>query len=619
MSARHTALGSLASALLCVALGTAALGQASTAGAQRVALVIGNSRYATAPLSNPGNDARDMAAALRELGFEVMLLMDADLDEMQRAVRAFRKRLAKNGVGLFYYAGHAVQVRLNNYLIPIAARIDGEDEVQDKALDVIRVLNAMSEARSRVSIVILDACRDNPFTRRFRSAMRGLAVMPAPAGTFVVYATSPGAVARDGTGRNGVFTGELLQALRIPGLPIEQTFKRVVKRVRDRTRGQQIPWMLSSLDGDFVFAPAAAIAAPAPASAAAGWIAISTRVPDVEVFLGDRALGAAAPGRDLASGQLDVGVYRVWARKAGYRHWQRDVRVVANQRAEVVIDLEPLALTRVVQGEDGAEMVLVPAGEFWMGSTWVDIDHPIRECRSLSFPDCTDSMDGETPRRRVYLDGFYIDRYEVTNALFERFTRATGYRTTAERQDRSWVFLSGWGRWQWVKRDGVSWRAPDGRGSAVTANHPVLHVSWYDADAYCRWAGKRLPSEAEWEKAARGTDARRYPWGNAWDATGAGDWTSTPRAVGSAPRTASPYDAHDMAGNVFEWVGDWFERAYYRQAPGLNPPGPASGTTKVIRGGGWGSAPHMLRTTYRRGDRPDNTGNTTGFRCARGM
>src|SRR5262249_43556242 len=155
----------------------------------------------------------------------------------------------------------------------------------------------------------------------------------------------------------------------------------------------------------------------------------------------------------------------------------------------------------------------------------------------------------EGPQRQVFLGPFYLDRYEVTNALFERFVAAKSYRTTAEVEGWGWVFHPGDGRREKVK--GATWRGPDGPSTTATPTHPVAQVAWSDPDAYCKWATKRLPTEAEWEKAARGVDGRRYPWGEEWSSSRAnGDVAvKTTRPVGSYPTGASPYDIYDMAGN----------------------------------------------------------------------
>lgn len=220
---------------------------------QRLALVIGNGDYKTQRLANAANDGRDMAQALRALGFEVIEKIDASLQDMEEAIAAFGKALQKGGVGLFYYAGHGVQVAGRNYLIPVDARIESESDVKYKAVDPGLVMGKMEDAESGVNIVILDACRNNPFGRAFRRSLgsRGLAQMDAPRGTLIVYATSPGAEASDGDERNGMFTKYLLQELRVPNQSISQALQRVRAQVIQATEGKQTPWESSSLTGDF--------------------------------------------------------------------------------------------------------------------------------------------------------------------------------------------------------------------------------------------------------------------------------------------------------------------------------------------------------------------------------
>jgi Caspase domain len=229
----------------------------------KLALVIGNSTYREAPLRNPANDARAMAQTLRELGFTVLAHENAAKRTMESAILEFGRRLVDGGVGVFYYAGHGLQVRGRNYLVPVDAEIDSEAATRVAAVDVDLLLEQMAEAKNRVNLVILDACRNNPFERRLRGASRGLAAVDAARGTLIAYATAPGAVAADGEGANGLYTEELLQALRVPGLKVEEVFKRVRVNVAKRSKGIQTPWESSSLTGDLVVNVTVNVVAPA--------------------------------------------------------------------------------------------------------------------------------------------------------------------------------------------------------------------------------------------------------------------------------------------------------------------------------------------------------------------
>lgn len=247
---------------------------------QRLALVIGNSHYSSGPLKNPANDARDISAALTKLGFEVIYEEDATRRKMDEAVRAFYSKLRNSETGLFYYAGHGMQVKGRNYLIPVDARIETESDVEHESIDVGRVLGKMEDAGNPVNIVILDACRDNPFARSVRSSGAGLARMDAPVGSIVAYATSPESVASDGTGKNGVYTKHLLKQIMIPGLTIEQVFKAVRNGVIDETNNKQVPWESTSLRGDFYFSGIAAAPAADPCLVKCG----SNRLPLEDVM-----------------------------------------------------------------------------------------------------------------------------------------------------------------------------------------------------------------------------------------------------------------------------------------------------------------------------------------------
>jgi len=207
----------------------------------------------TARLLNPVNDAKDMAYTLKKLGFKVTLKTNANQRTMERAIRDFGKQLRKGGVGLFYFAGHGIQVKGSNYLIPIGAVLESEGDAKYEAVDAGLVLAKMEDAGNGFNIVILDACRNNPFSRSFRSAETGLAKMDAPSGSILAYATAPGSIAADGTGRNGLYTAKLLKHMVTPNLKIEEVFKRVRIDVASDSGNKQTPWESSSLMGDFYF------------------------------------------------------------------------------------------------------------------------------------------------------------------------------------------------------------------------------------------------------------------------------------------------------------------------------------------------------------------------------
>ena len=231
---------------------------------QRVALVIGNSAYKESPLINPVNDAADVAKALGDLGFKVILRRNANTRDMRQAIREFGTELRRAHVGLFYFAGHGIQVRGNNYLVPVGADIQTEADAEDLSIDANYLMRTMEESAVNVSIVILDACRNNPFARSFRSTSRGLAQMTAATGSIIAYATAPGSVAADGTGRNGIYTKHLLQSLRQPVTDVSKVFQRTRAAVVKETDGKQTPWESTSLIGDFYFRPGTQVAIAAP-------------------------------------------------------------------------------------------------------------------------------------------------------------------------------------------------------------------------------------------------------------------------------------------------------------------------------------------------------------------
>lgn len=289
--------------------------------------------------------------------------------------------------------------------------------------------------------------------------------------------------------------------------------------------------------------------------------------------------------------------------------------------AMVAITATPSIGSTQVSPKDNMTMVFIPAGEFEMGG---ENDDP------SSFPVHT-----------VYLDAFWIDQTEVTNEMFAKFVDSTGYVTDAEEAGSSNDFRTANQEVIWEKVKGLTWNHPDGENSNISGleDHPVVHVSWNDANAYCTWAHRRLPTEAEWEKAASWNDRTDetyiYPWGNNFDqkrlnfcdkncpydfaTKSLDDGYAETSPVGGYPDGASPYGALDMSGNVLEWVADWYSADYYKSSPASNPLGLVAGQERVIRGGAWATNDYYVSTSRRWNEGgPSFQHRALGFRCAVG-
>ncbi len=477
---------------------------------QRTALVIGNSAYETGPLRNPANDAADMAQALKELGFNVVLKKNVRHQEMEEAIEDFGKKLRRGGVGLFYFAGHGVQVGGVNYLMPIGTKINKESDVKHRAVSAEKILDEMAYANNGLNIVILDACRDNPFARSMRSTSRGLAIISsAPEGTFISYATGAGQTAQDGDGRNSPYTAALLKNIKKPGLPIERVFKQV--RV-ELSRQKQTPWELSSLKGEFYFRP--------------GKHATASDMEEAEPQQKDYAM-ARPPAREPAD-------------------------------------------EKITDSATGMQFVFVKGGCYQMGDTFGD------------------GQANEKPVHEVCVNDFYIGKYEVTQ-----------------------------GQWKKVMGYNASYFSSCGE------NCPVESVSWNDTQEFIRklnsQSGKtyRLPTEAEWEYAARsGGKSEKYAGGNdvdpvAWYVDNSGRKT---HPVGQ--KRPNGLGLYDMSGNVWEWCSDWHGEKYYSQSSRDNPGGPSSGSWRVLRGGSCSGSSDYARAADRFFIGPEFRYYYNGFRLA---
>lgn len=257
--------------------------------------------------------------------------------------------------------------------------------------------------------------------------------------------------------------------------------------------------------------------------------------------------------------------------------------------------------TKEAENAENSDQVFIPAGPFLMGNS--------KES----------SLSDQAPVHQVYLDAYYIDKYEVTVREYERFIIANGYR-----KRKFWTKEG----WDYIQQNQVQGYLSTGHPYAVGVNHklysgpnqPVIGISWYEADAYCRWAGRRLPTEAEWEKAARGQEGFLYPWGNEMNFANISHLVTNGKRtipVGSLSGGASPYSVMDMAGNVWEWCSDWYDESYYSRSPPQNPQGPTTGAYRILRGGSWGSTRLQLQSTYRSYNNPVHKDFNIGFRCAK--
>ncbi len=219
---------------------------------RRVALVIGNAKYEVSPLVNPTNDSYDVATKLRNYGFDVVYRENLKIRQIGSMLREFKSKLTPGATALVFYAGHGLQVRGENYFPVVDADIQSEEDINNQSIGLKQLMDILEEAKTRTNIVLLDACRNNPFERKTRSLSRGLASVNAPSGTMIAYSTRPGSVAEDGSGRNGLYTEQLLKVMDTR-IPIEQVLKKLVSSVKTASKGRQEPWSEGSLEGDFCF------------------------------------------------------------------------------------------------------------------------------------------------------------------------------------------------------------------------------------------------------------------------------------------------------------------------------------------------------------------------------
>lgn len=552
----------------------------------RVALVIGNSAYKNAPLDNPVNDANDMTAKLRSLGFNVIERKNLNMRQIGSTLREFRSKLTPGATALVFYAGHGIQIKGENYLPAVDAEINSEEDVANQSIAVRQIMDVLDESKTRLNLVFLDACRNNPYSRSFRSGSTGLARVSAPSGTLISYATRPGSVAADGEGRNGLYTSQLLEHMD-SNQPIELTLKEVVRDVKSRSLGKQEPWMEGSIEGNFCFkvcVPATVQQVPAadPASIELSfWNSIkdSRNPADFQAYLD----------------KYPNGQFEALARNRLNATTPEPVKNQATFSKESRQSFEP-------------EMVAIREGCFLMGSPATEKDRKTDEVQ-----------------HKVCVSRFEIGKYEITKGQFSAFVAEKNYQTDAELTGGCYFYNGK----DWVKNASYSWRNV---GFVQGDNHPASCISLNDAQAYVAWLNEKtgkayhLPTEAQWEYTARAGTTTAFYTGNCINpnqasyngnfdysncGTGAHRDQSVP--VGSYP--ANPWGVYDMAGSVWEWTCSDYDPNYYGSEKICSSSG--AQTNRTLRGGSWFIDPKFLRSANRDRYTPDYAIYDRGFRLAR--
>ena len=541
-----------------------ALCEAVSADDHRIALVIGNSSYQHSPLSNPVNDATLMGETLRGLGFDVSVKTNVTQKDMKRAITDFGTRLDQAGssaMGLFYYAGHGVQSGQINYLIPLEAEIDKEADLDVEAVSAQWVLGQMEHARNAMNMVILDACRNNPYERSFRTGgLRGLtAIGKAPAETLIAYSAAKNRVSQDGPpGGNSPYTKALVKAMGTPGWAVERVFKETRKAVQKETNGKQTPWEEGSLVGDYYLASGA----PPPGGAARAY----ERARRIHTVAAYQDIITRFPGSDeakLARTQIEQ---------------IEQIQIQQTSGGKMLRDCP-----------ECPQLVVVPAGSYTMGQLRSE------KVQGRRFKP-------EVPEHKVTIGRkFAVGVYEVTFSQWDACHRAGGCSHAPHD--------NGWGRGNLPVID-VSWK------------DAKEYVGWLSRKTR---QGYRLLSESEWEYVARaGTAAGPFHTGASisttqanYDGSHAGGLYRG-RTVDVDSLAPNAFGLHGMHGNVREWVEDCWHSDYHG-APDDGRAWILGGSCKkrVLRDGSWRKDHLYARASYRVGVDAQKRFNDIGFRVAR--
>ena len=499
---------------------------------QRFALVIGNSEYKVSPLKNPVNDSRDMANSLREYGFSVIERNNLTVKQIGSTLREFRSKLTPGSVALVFYAGHGIQIKGENYLPAVDADIVSEEDVPNQSLSTRQIMDVLADAKSRMNLVFLDACRDNPFARSFRSSSRGLGRESAPSGTLISFATRPGSTAADGDGRNGLYTSVLLQQIKNSDhQPIEQILKRLVTGVKTASKGQQEPWMEGSIEGDFCF-------------------------------------GMCNAGTAMNSPQNSP---------ANLTNTQTNTQT-NTMAASIYQPKLPNERQSFKDCKDCPEMLQIPAGIFQMGDRGSPLSYS-------SAPTDRHAL----PQHGVSVSSFLMGKYEVTQE---------------------------------------QWQAVMGNLPSKTqiSALPVENISWDESQEFVKKlsqkTGKRyrLPTEAEWEYAARGGNENDYPFGPSQNEFGQYAWfkgNSDNKSHPVGEKLPNNFGLYDIFGNVWEWTQDCWNPNYVRAPTDGSAWTTGDCSRRGMRGGSWYSIQPDLNASGRNWDATSVKFPGFGIRVAR--
>lgn len=604
---------------------------------RRLALIIGNTEYKGNPLKNPVNDANLMAKTLEGCGFTVTLLLNQDYIQMNKALATFTKQLVNAEAGVFFYAGHGVQSMGINYLLPTDIEPQNEEELSHVAINAQDALKDMSGANCKFSIVILDACRDNPFVlRATKDLSQGLKKFDQVQSMLIAFSTSEWQTAKDNPdGKNSFYTEELTKQMRVPGQRLEDVFNETAKAVQEKT-GQR-PWYNSGLTDKFFFIKGDANAKPVnPTSQPIkpqsniieegnpAFLTLMTDPPGARIILDGKDTGKKTPSTLSIEFEEPTKEVKVLLLLKGYV--AKRLRVTLEPGQKLTSDLyslvtasadyvAPVVPTVPVKATDpnpstptrtGTKIKTTPK---WSGQTptvnqkpeviALTIDKTKLERIPIPagkfFMGTSSGAALEGPRHEVELADFSISKTPITVGMYKRFCQASK------------------GKHEMPK-------APEFNPNWANETHPMVNITYREALAFCNSLGGDLPTEAEWEKAARGTDGRAYTWGNEFNERKL--WFNKEESKGTCGVnlfTDSPYGVSDMAGNVAQWCKDWFVPDFYSQleASYANPQGPKEGADgmRSIRGCGWNlKDANFARVTVRGGVNPDEAQNWVGFR-----